>query len=272
MDEDPLGGRPWSKKRPLSEEDHDEGPPLKQTKACQDLLVSMDKRYWYWAPWSSAPKGYRKEHGPWAESIPEERAFMDEHKLWRPSVSQWLKQSHDRVQQFASAEQRRAIKQWSGPNYLFVNEAFRHNDPERSSIYEGFVSLFKGPHAIASPLPSDAILFEGHDEYRPCQVGDTFRRVRATSTTWTLKMGLRFADNEFFDEERKGMLYIHRFPDDRVMALNIQGEYSNWIEAEVLVQPGIMVRVDQILDKQSFPYDLLKAPFVVIVFTTVTAL
>lgn len=269
MDEDdPLGGRGVSKKRPLEEEDDKEGPPLKQTKACQDFLDALPntaKRYYYWHP--PPPVDWKEDA---LEKLSDtERYFMDQYELWRPSLSRWLKESHDRLAQRATSAQRQAIAHYSGEYYQLYRRAYYSKS--HGSEFADFDSLFTARDPVALVLPENTVLFEGHDNYREQKEGDTQERYRPTSASWALHIGIQFTSS--YQATRPRTLYIHRFPDETVIAVNAQLDSTMWHEAEVLVQPRIRVRIDRVLLDQPIPYPLPhEFEPVHLVFTTVTAL
>lgn len=256
--EDPLGGRPWSKKRPLEEDDG--GPPLKQTKVVQDFLDTLpntSNRWYYWTAPSVfvAPVEYRRP----AEK--DEKKFMDDHKLWRPQLSQWLKESHQHLKQHMTDTQRCVLYDWSTNDYERIMAAYTRDEPVAQ-----WHSLFFGPQSLAMHLPRDAVLFEGHDTYRPVETGTVIRRKRPTSTSWLFRSALGFTG--IHNEESNGVVYAYRFPDSSVRAINLQMDYVGpWKEAEVVLQPGIQIQIDEILFHQQFRFNQRD---VHIVFATVT--
>lgn len=261
-EDDPLGG--GSKKRPLEKEDDKEGPPLKQTKKCQDFLMDTDKRYCYWVPELPTGKDWQRT----ADQVLtlEERQFMDEHKLWRPSFSVWLQQSYERVRDHASRGHRKTIQEWNGCGYKFVAEAF-----QTGAVNDTFLEFRSLLLELALPLPRDTILFEGHVNYRPCKPGDVLIRKRPTSTSWVLKVAMGFADDAAFLRSKPSTLFVHRFPDETVGAINIQSEHNHlWHEAEVIVAPFVQLHIDRVLEHQRFPSIFGSDREVCVVFTTVT--
>lgn len=216
-----------------------------------DTLPNTSRHMHYWTPnpytdyhqWRKQLALNLHRRRPIRQSY---RIFMDEHRLWRPSMSQWLKESYVRADSMLTDTQRADLKLYQSSSYkVIVEQYLLGNERQR---FHAFDDLWKGSDPVALPLPRDVVLFEGRTDYQPEKVGSIIRRFRPTSTSWTLGVAVSFAE----EEGKRPVVFVHRCPDSSIRGINMQLFVDYFPECEVLLQPRIQLRIDQILENVSF--------------------